>query len=119
MKTNTNRLKPAAPAKLPISRPTIITLFARIVGAAVTGGMLWLMFFGGALIAFLEYNHLPAGHLPVLMIFAVMVVALLRGIRAWQDDLDEYQRNLTEYRMNMADIRNKHVVKKDIAWHRH
>ena len=118
MNTNRKYHRAATPAKLPLSRPTILTLFARITGAAFTEGMLWLMFFGGLLIAFLEYNNLPAGDLPVLLVFALVVIALLRGIRAWQEDLVDYQRNLTEYRMNMADIRNRREVKKNIIWDR-
>ena len=105
--------------ELPVSRPTVITLLSRIAGAAVTGGMLWIMCFAGAAVVFLHVNHFPADNLLVLLIFALLVIALFRGIRAWQDDLDDYRKSLTEYRMNMADIRNKKQVKKDIIWDRH
>jgi membrane protein implicated in regulation of membrane protease activity len=95
------------------------TLLLHIAESALSGGMLWLMFLGGLLLAFLGVNHLPDGHLLVLMIFAVLFIALFRGIRAYQDDLDEYRRDLTEYRMNMDDNRNNRQVKKDIIWDRH
>lgn len=123
MKTNKMSHRPGTPPKLPFSRPGITTLLLRITESALTGGMLWLMFFGGLLLAFLHVNHLPANNLLVLMIFGVLIIALFRGIRSWQDDLEEYQRNLTEYRMNMADNRHrqdtKQHLKKAIAWDRH
>ena len=102
----------------PVSRPTMTTLLYRIAGSAVSGGMLWLMFFGGMLIVFLHINHFPADSLLVLMILAALTIAFFRGIRAWQGDLDEYQRDLTEYRMNMTENRIKRQVKKDIIWER-
>ena len=119
MKKLNNILISGSPQKLPVSRPTMATLVFRIAESALSGSMLWIMFFGGLLIAFLHVNHLPAEHLLVLMIFAVMLMILLRGIGAWEDDLDEYQRNLSEYRMNMADNQNKPQVSKDIIWDRH
>ena len=119
MKMLNKFFKPDPRQKLSVSRPTTVTLLSRIIGAALSGGMLWFMFFGGLLVAFLHVNHFPADSLLVLMIFAILIIALLRGIRGWQEDLDEYRRNLTEYRMNMADNRNKQQVKKDIIWDRH
>ena len=69
-------------------------------------------------------RRLPArqpfsGGTSALLIVAVVVIAFVRAIREWQQELDDYQRDLTEYRMNMADIRSKHQVKKDIIWDRH
>ena len=118
MKLFRKKYKADASSKLPVSRPTVMTLLLRIAASALTGGMRWLLFFAGVMIVFLHYNHFPVDGLLVLMLFAVLVVAVFRGIRAWQDDIDEYQRNLTEYRMNMADNRKKHEVKKDIIWNR-
>jgi len=118
MKLYKKSYKPCAPPKLPVSKPTVVTLFFRIAESAVTGGMQLFVIFGAALIAFLHVNHMPADTLLVLMIFAVLTSAFISGIRAWQNDMEEYRRSLTEYRMNMADIRNKHRVKKSIAWDR-
>jgi hypothetical protein len=118
MKTNRNHYKPAAPADLPLDKPTVFTLLSRIAGSAVSGGMLLFMALCGAVIVFLDYNKLPAGHLPELMFITVLVVAMLRGIRAWQEDLDEFRRDLTEYRMNLAELRSKQQVRKDIVWDR-
>lgn len=119
MKTMNKTFKPGSPQKLPVCRPTRATLFFRIAESALSGSMLWVMFFGGLLIGFLHVNHLPAEHLLVLMIFAVLMMVLLRGIEVWEDDLDEYQRNLSEYRMHMADNQNKQQVRKDIIRDRH
>jgi uncharacterized membrane protein (DUF106 family) len=119
MKKMSKTIKTGGPARIPLSKPGLFTLFANIARAAFTGGMLWFIFFAGMVAAFLHVNHLPTEHLLVLLIAAVVVTAFIRGIREWQYELDEYQRDLTEYRMNMADIRNKHQVKKDIVWDRH
>ena len=106
-------------ARIPLSKPGVLTLLADIARAAFTGGILWFVFFGGIVVAFLYVNNLPTEHLLVLLIGAVVVTAFIRGVREWQYELDEYQKDLTEYRMNMADIRNKRTVKKDIIWDRH
>jgi hypothetical protein len=120
MKTNKKRSKSEAPPRLPVIKPGLFSLFAHIAGSALTGGMFWFVVIGGAVIAFLHVNHLvPAGHLLVLLVFAVVIMAFLRGIKAWQYDIHEYQRNLTAYRMNMDDNRNKLRVKKAIVWDRH
>jgi len=119
MKLYKKSCKPGPPSKLPVSRPTVVTLFSRIAEFALTGGVRWFVLFGGALIAFLHVNNMPADTLLVLLIFAILTSAFIRGIRAWQNDIEEYRRSLTEYRMNMTDIRNKHKVKKAIVWDRH
>ena len=95
------------------------TLLYHIAASALSGGMLWLMFFGGMLIVYLHINHFPADSLIVLMIFAALLTAFFRGIRAWQEDLNEYHRDLTEYRMNMTENRIKRQVKTGISWDRH
>ncbi len=120
MKNYKNTRNTGSPARLPISKPGIFSLFTHIAGSALTGGMFWFVLIGGAAIAFLHVNHvMPAEHLLVLLVFVVLTSAIFRGIRAWQYDIEEYRRDLTEYRMNMEDNRNKHQVKKAIAWDRH
>jgi len=120
MKTNKKTSKSEAPPGLPVSKPGMLSLFAHIAGAALTGGMFWFVLIGGAVIAFLHVNQLaPAGHLLVLLVFVVLANAILRGISAWQYTIQEYRRDLTEYRMNMEDNRNKRQVKKAIVWDRH
>ena len=118
MKTGKKRSRSGSPGRIPLRKPGTLTLFANIARAAFAGGMLWFVFFSGMAVAFLDFNHLPTKHLPVLLITAVVVTAFIRGFREWQYELDEYQKDLTEYRMNMADNRNKHTVKKDIIWDR-
>jgi hypothetical protein len=118
MKSYKKSYKSHVRPKLPVPRPNVVTLLVRIAESAVTGGMRWLVFFSGLLIVFLHFNHFPADSLLVPLIFTVVIIAIFRGIRSWQGDLEEYQRNLTEYRMNMADNRNKNQVKKDLIWNR-
>jgi len=119
MKNRKKSYRTGGPPGQPPSRPSLVTLLSRIAEYALTGGVRWLVLFGGLLVAFLYVNHMPADTLVVMMIFAILTSAIFRGIRAWQDDLDEYRRSLTEYRMNLADSRNKLQPKKDIVWDRH
>jgi membrane protein implicated in regulation of membrane protease activity len=119
MKIYKKTSKSGNPARIPLSKPGMSSLFALFARAALTGGMLWLVFFAGMVATYLHVNHFPVEKLLVLLIAAVVVIAFVRAIREWQHELDEYQRDLTEYRMNMADIRNKQQVKKDIIWDRH
>jgi len=120
MKTNKKTIQRGSQARIPVSKPGMFSLFAHIAGSALTGGMFWFVVIGGAVIAFLHVNHLlPAGHLLVLLVFTVVIMAFLRGIKAWQYDIHQYQRDLTAYRMNMEDNRNKLQVKKAIVWDRH
>jgi len=119
MKKGRKNNKTGGPARIPLSKPGTFSLLAHFARAALTGGMLWLVFFGGLGVAFLHVNHFPVEHLLALLIAAVVVIAFVHAIRDWQHELDEYQRDLTEYRMNMADIRNRHQAKKDIIWDRH
>ena len=82
-------------ARIPLSKPGVFSLFVHIARAALTGGMLWVAFFAGLILVYLHVNHFPTQHLPVLLIAAVVVIAFVRGIREWQQELDEYQRDLT------------------------
>ena len=113
MKNDKKTSKAGNPARLPLSKPGVFALIANIARATLSGGMLWFVFFGAVVVAFLHFNQVPAEHLLALLIAAIVVIAFVRGIREWQNELDEYQRELTEYRMNMADVRNKQQVKKD------
>jgi len=111
--------KSGSPARIPLNKPGMSSLFAHFARAMLTGGMLWMVIFAGMVATYLHVNHFPVEKLLVLLIAAVVVMAFVRAIREWQQELDEYQRDLTEYRMNMADIRNRNQEKKDIIWDRH
>ena len=85
---------------LSVSRPTSGSLVVHIVKAGFSGDMFWLALFGGAVYAFLEYNQLAsAGVLPITVL-AVIAIAAVRGVKAWQNDWYEYQKALTEKRWN-------------------
>ena len=104
---------------LPARKPGVASLLIRIAQSLLSGGMFWFVCLGGALFVFLDSNHLPVKDLPVMIVFPVLIVALLRGIRAWQADLDDYQKDLTEYRMNLEAARKCRQVNKVIIWDRH
>jgi len=100
------------------SRPNVFTLLARMAEAAVSGGMLWLAFFCAVVLVYMHINHMPAYDLLVLVLFGLVALAVIRGMKSWQADIEEYRRSLTEYRMALADVHKKTMVKKDIAWDR-
>jgi len=119
MKNRKLECRTGAPPALPARKPGVANLLVRIAQSMVSGDMFWFVCLGGALFVFLDSNHLPVKHLPVLIVFSVLIVALLRGIRAWQADLDDYQRYLTEYRMNLEAAQKIRQVNKVIIWERH
>jgi len=100
------------------TKPTVYTLFARIIESAFTGGMLWIAFFCGLLLVYMHVNQMAIANVLALLIFGLVIVSLLRGMKAWQSDNEDYLRSLTEYRMNMDDQRKRATVKKNIIWDR-
>lgn len=73
--------------------PTIFSLLTHIIKSAFTGGMLLILIFGSAVIAFFHFNSFSIANLLVLLLGTVVVVAFCRGCSAWQQDLDEYRKH--------------------------
>ena len=74
-------------------RPTAMTLVAHIIRAFVVDG-LFLLVATIAVAAYLYQTHLRNDTMIVLIFTGIALLALLRGCRAWQIDLDEYRRQL-------------------------
>ena len=108
-----------APPAMPAGRPSVVRLLTRIAEAAFSGDMRWIVACGGAVIFYLHANHMQTDLLLALLVCGVAAVSLLRGMRAWQADIEEYRRSLTEYRMLLTEQRNRARIRKNIAWDRH
>ena len=81
-----------------VVKPTVSGLLAHIFASMFSNGMMSLLVFGSAVIAFLGYNNIPVGNYFVLLISTIVVIAFLRGCRAWQEDHNTFQKNLAEAR---------------------
>jgi len=82
-----------------LDKPAVSGLLAHIITSLFSSGMLSLLAFGSAVIAFLDYNNFPAtGNYLVLLIGTIIVMAFLRGCGAWQEDHNTYQKDLANAR---------------------
>ena len=77
-----------------VQRPTALTLARHILAAVVTDGMLWVVIPVLAITAFLYTHHFQNDSLLALMFLGLVMIALVRGCRKWQNDLNEYQFHL-------------------------
>lgn len=82
-------------------KPSVLSLLGRILQSAFSGDVLWITAPGGALLAYLYINKVASMNLIVLLLGVIAVLALLRGCKAWQKDLDMYHKALLS-------LRNRH-----------
>lgn len=81
-----------------LRKPNVLTLLGRILQSAFSGDVLWITAPGGALLTYLYVNRVASLNLIVLLLGAVVVLAFLRGCKAWQKDLDSYHKALSNLR---------------------
>lgn len=81
-----------------VDKPCVSGLLAHIFASVFSNGMLSLLVFGVAVIAFLGYSNIPTGNYLVLLIGSIVMVAFLRGCQAWQEDHNNYQKALADAR---------------------
>jgi len=82
-----------------LDKPSVSGLLAHIFASLFSNGMLSLLVFGCAVIAFLDYNNiLSFSNSFILLIGAIIVMAFLRGSGAWQEDHNTYQKDLADAR---------------------
>ena len=81
-----------------VDKPSVSGLLAHIFSSVFSSGMMSLLVFGSAVIAFLGYNNIPPGNYFVLLIGTIIVLAFLRGCKAWQEDHNTYQKALASAR---------------------
>ena len=88
-----------------VARPTVFTLLTHIVASAFTGGMFLVLAFGGVFVTFLYYNNFSPDNLLALLFGTITVMAFYRGCQAWQQDLNEYQSQMSDIR-HTRDFKN-------------
>ncbi len=94
MATKRTRARSSARTRDSINRPTALTLATHIVKALVNDGMAWVSIPAVAVTAFLYHHHFQNDILLAVIFGGLAIIALVRGCLNWQNDLDEYQRDL-------------------------
>lgn len=79
-------------------KPSVSRLLGHIISSAFSSGMISLLALGTALVVFLGYHNIPTGNCFTLLFGSIIVIAFLRGCKAWQQDLNDYQRSLADAR---------------------
>lgn len=89
-----------------ISRPRVSKLLMRILRGAVADGMQLPAILGTGLAVALYYAQLPyQGIFAGLMVSALLMIGLVRGISGWQQDRADYRRKLAVLRhQQRADV---------------
>jgi hypothetical protein len=94
MPRKTTRAHKRAQTEEVVHRPTALTLVMKILAALVNDGMAWLTIPVLAVTAFLYTNHFHNDIMLAFIIGGLIIIALVRGSRNWQRDLNEYQRHV-------------------------
>ena len=81
-----------------LDRPAVSGLLKHILFALFSNGMVSLLLFGAAAIFLLQYNSMLTDKYYALLIAWVTALAVVRGCKAWQEDLNSYQRALSDSR---------------------
>ena len=87
-------LRKRAQGDYTVQRPTALTLTRHILAAVISDGMIWVVIPVLAVTAFLYNHHFLNEMVVPLMLLGLGMIALVRGCRKWQNDLNEYQRHL-------------------------
>lgn len=106
-----NRARERDPAAPEPAKPGSLSLLAHIARATVADGMQWPVLLCITVIAALYYYHVTHHEsLAMLLATGVLVSGLLRGCSAWQQDLDEYQRQLAMARQQRLDSERRNSI---------
>lgn len=82
-----------------ISRPGVSKLLMRILRGAVADGMQLSVLLGTGLALALYYAQTPyLGYIIGLLMSALLMIGLVRGISGWQQDRADYHRKLAVLR---------------------
>jgi len=81
-----------------LNKPSVARLLGHIFTSIFSNGMISLLILGSAGIAFLRYYNIPSSDSFALLIGTIIVLGFLRGCKAWQEDLNEYQKSLANAR---------------------
>ena len=94
MPRKTTRAHKRAEVEEKIQRPTVLALVTHILGALISDGMAWLTIPVIAATAFLYQNHFRNDIMLAVVFASLVIIALVRGSRDWQRDLNDYQRQI-------------------------
>lgn len=94
MPRKTTRARARAQVDEVVHRPTALSLVKHILVALVNDGMAWLTIPVIAVTAFLYHNHFQNDVMLAVVFCGLMMIALVRGSKDWQRDLNEYQRHM-------------------------
>lgn len=90
------------------ARPTALSLITRILGSLVTDGMQWPLMAAVLVVMYLRHIHFEQEVLPVVLFGWLAIMAVLNGCRAWQEDLNEYRRQvMLRHRLKTAQPVNR------------
>lgn len=81
-----------------LRRPSVGSLLGHILSSIISSATVSLFLVGGAVIGFLLYNNIASGDYFTLLLVCIAVLAFLQGCKAWQADLDRYQKALSDAR---------------------
>jgi hypothetical protein len=97
--------------KIAVAKPNTLSLLTRIFRATVLDGMQWPALFSIVLVSALYYFNI-AHHesLAILTITCILVIGLIRGCNAWQNDLNEYHHQLALARHQELDDEQRNVI---------
>jgi Na+/H+-dicarboxylate symporter len=98
MATSNSRMMHELQEKHGLNRPSVSRLLAHIFSSVLSNGIVSLLVLGSAVIFFLRYYNIPSSNSFALLFSTTMVLAFLRGCKAWQEDLNDYQKALADAR---------------------
>ena len=81
-----------------LRRPTVGSLLGHILSSTISAATVTLFIAGSAIIGLLHYYNAPYGDYFILILVCIAVLAFLQGCKAWQADLDHYQKALSDAR---------------------
>ena len=81
-----------------MNKPSVSSLLAHILSSAFSSGMIILLALGTVFVLFLGHHNIATGNYFALLFGTIIVLAFLRGCKAWQQDLNDYQRSLADAR---------------------
>lgn len=98
MATSNSRMMHELHEKHGLNRPSVSRLLAHIFSSVLSNGLFSVLILGSALILFLRYYNIPSSNAFALLFCTIIVLAFLRGCKAWQEDLNDYQKALADAR---------------------
>jgi hypothetical protein len=81
-----------------LAKPSVKRLLRHILSSFFSSGTISILILGVAFLVFLAYQGIATDNYFALLIGSLTVLAFLHGCRAWQEDLNEYQKALADAR---------------------